>query len=460
MQKLTKYHKRIKLTFIASAFCCCFLFAFLFNSVGSFAAEANYYEVKIAGEVAGSSNSKEKAEEALKEARAKLSREADSIVYVDSAFSIEAKNKAFAKTNSVEELSENIYVKLKEYADTNFTQAIMLSTGKYYILVDSTITAAEVLRALEKQGDADDEYTVTLSTQKVDTFTEITYQVEESDSMKPRIEELMEAEGLSRNAAANQLHKTVDIGFVDTLEIRSVYADKNAVLKGSAAIEQALVDNAIGIRISVMANYDEEFYAEAEYWSDDNLYEGRTEVEREAVPGIRNVNAIITSVNGRETGRQVLSQTVITDPVPEIIRTGAMPPPTFVVPLDNCFLSSGFGYRWGALHAGNDYACSYAEPIYASCPGVVEEVIHSWDGYGNNVVIRHDEHLQTRYAHMSETACEVGQQVQRYEVIGYAGSTGDSTGVHCHFEIILDGVQIDPFTYLDGGGYDYYYDEW
>ena len=460
MQKLTKYHKRIKLTFIASAFCCCFLFAFLFNSVGSFAAEANYYEVKIAGEVAGSSNSKEKAEEALKEARAKLSREADSIVYVDSAFSIEAKNKAFAKTNSVEELSENIYAKLKEYADTNFTQAIMLSTGKYYILVDSTITAAEVLRALEKQGDADDEYTVTLSTQKVDTFTEITYQVEESDSMKARIEALMEAEGLSRNAAANQLHKTVDIGFVDSLEIRSVYADKNTVLKGSAAVEQALADNAIGIRISVMANYDEEFYAEAEYWSDDNLYEGRTEVEREAVPGIRNVNAIITSVNGRETGRQVLSQTVITDPVPEIIRTGAMPPPTFVVPLDNCFLSSGFGYRWGALHAGNDYACSYAEPIYASCPGVVEEVIHSWDGYGNNVVIRHDEHLQTRYAHMSETACEVGQQVQRYEVIGYAGSTGDSTGVHCHFEIILDGVQIDPFTYLDGGGYYYDDDEW
>ena len=460
MPKLTKYHKRIKLTFIASAFCCCFLFAFLFNSVGSFAAEANYYEVKIAGEVAGSSNSKEKAEEALKEARAKLSREADSIVYVDSAFSIEAKNKAFAKTNSIEELSENIYVKLKEYADTNFTQAIMLSTGKYYILVDSTITAAEVLRALEKQGDADDEYTVTLSTQKVDNFTEITYQVEESDSMKARIEDLMEAEGLSRNAAANQLHKTVDIGFVDTLEIRSVYADKNAVLKGSAAVEQALADNAIGIRISVMANYDEEFYAEAEYWSDDNLYEGRTEVEREAVPGIRNVNAIITSVNGRETGRQVLSQTVISDPVPEIIRTGAMPPPTFVVPLDNCFLSSGFGYRWGALHSGNDYACSYAEPIYASCPGTVIEVVHSWEGYGNYVMIQHDEHLKTRYAHMSDTACEVGQQVQRYQVIGYAGSTGDSTGVHCHFEIILDGVAIDPFTYLDGGGSYYDDDEW
>ena len=45
-------------------------------------------------------------------------------------------------------------------------------------------------------------------------------------------------------------------------------------------------------------------------------------------------------------------------------------------------------------------------------------------------------------------------------MIGYVGSTGDSTGVHCHFEIIVDGVQVDPFTFLDGSGYDYYEDEW
>ena len=57
--------------------------------------------------------------------------------------------------------------------------------------------------------------------------------------------------------------------------------------------------------------------------------------------------------------------------------------------------------------------------------------------------------MQTRYAHMSELACTPGQKVSRYEVIGYAGSTGNSTGNHCHFEIIVDGVVIDPFVYLD-----------
>lgn len=460
MQKLTKYHKRIKLTYVISAFCCCFLLLFLFNSVGSFAASANYYEVKIAGKVAGYSNSKEKAEEALLMARNKLSQEASSIVFVDSAFSIEAKSKAFAKTDDVETLSESIYNELKEYTDTNYIQAVMLRSGDYYILVDSTMTATAVLRALEKTGDPEDEYTVNLASKKVDNFIEFSYQVEESVSMLQRIEAMMEAEGVSRNAAASALHKTVDIGFVDTLEILNVYTDKNAVFFGNDAVQKALDDSGIEISISTRVNYNEDFYAPAEYVEDENIYEGREETFREAVPGERNVDAIVTMINGKEVGRQILSQTVLSDPVPEIIHTGTLPPPTFVVPLDNCFLSSGFGYRWGSLHAGNDYACSYGEPIYASCPGVVEEVVHSWDGYGNNVVIRHDEHLKTRYAHMSETACEVGQEVSRYEVIGYAGSTGDSTGVHCHFEIIVDGVQVDPFTYLDGGGSDYYDDEW
>ena len=460
MQKLTKYHKRIKLTYVISAFCCCFLLLFLFNSVGSFAASANYYEVKIAGKLAGYSNSKEKAEEALLEARNRLSKEASSIVFVDSSFSIEAKNKAFAKTDNVEKLSESIYNVLKEYTNENYIQAVMLRSGNYYLLVDSTMTATAVLRALEKTGDPDDEYTVNLASKKVDSFIEISYQVEESESMRQRIEAKMEEEGVSRAAASSSLHQTVDIGFVDSLEIRNVYTDRDAVYQGNDAVEKALADNGIGIRISKTANYNEEFYAPAEYVADENIYEGRAETFREPVPGERNVDAIITMINGKEVGRQILSQTVLRDPVPEIIHTGTLPPPTFVVPLDNCFLSSGFGYRWGALHAGNDYACSYAEPIYASCPGVVEEVIHSWDGYGINVVIRHDEHIKTRYAHMSETACEVGQQVSRYEVIGYAGSTGDSTGVHCHFEIIVDGVQVDPFTFLDGSGYDYYEVEW
>ena len=127
---------------------------------------------------------------------------------------------------------------------------------------------------------------------------------------------------------------------------------------------------------------------------------------------------------------------------------GAVAPGTFVVPL-NGQLSSGFGWRWGALHKGNDYWCGYGEPIYASCGGVVIEAGWSEWGYGNYVLIQHDDHFVTRYAHMSSLNCTAGQTVSQYDVIGFAGATGDATGIHCHFEILVDGVPYDPNIYLN-----------
>ena len=65
------------------------------------------------------------------------------------------------------------------------------------------------------------------------------------------------------------------------------------------------------------------------------------------------------------------------------------------------------------------------------------------------VVIDHGNGLSTRYAHMCQVGCYVGQKVEQFEVIGYAGNTGDSVGVHCHFEIMVNEVPVDPFTYLN-----------
>ncbi|MBR3309584.1 MAG: peptidoglycan DD-metalloendopeptidase family protein [Lachnospiraceae bacterium] len=456
MRKLTRYHKRIKLTYAAAAFLCCFLLLFLFNT-SSFASGLDYYIVKIDGETVGTSNNRETAEQALADARIRLSKEADSIVYVDSKFTVEKEKRAFAKTEQAEELSDTIYTKLKEYTNLNYVQAIMLSSGAYSLTVDSQMTANRVLQALLNQYDTEDEYDVRLNTQKDGSFTGMTYELYDSLLMEQRIDEKMSTEGVTRSAALKELHKLESVGFVDTLEIRSVYTDSSAVFKADAAVNEALENgSALGVVTATVANYDEDYYAPVEYIYDDTMYEGQNEEEREAVAGNRNVTARIININGQESEREILSQTVYKEPVAQIVRSGTMTPPTFVQPLANCFLSSGFGYRWGSLHKGNDYACSYGEPIYASCPGTVIKAEESGDGYGNQVVIQHDDHLQTRYAHMSELACEVGQHVERYEVIGYAGSTGNSTGNHCHFEIIEDGVAIDPFVYLEGEGLDYY----
>lgn len=460
MKKITKYHKRIKLTFAAAAFLCCLLMLFLFNSVGSFAAQANYYVIKIDGNVVGTCNNKESAESALNEARKKLSKEADSIVYLDSKFTIEQEIKAFGKTDDPEILSDKIYEQLKEYTDLNYVQAFCLATDSYYIMVNDSLTATKVLRALEAQYDKDNEYTVNLVSKQNDDYTELTYEIVNSAEMEKRIIDLMEKEGLTKSAADVTLHQLKKVSFSDSFQISQVYTDKSSVYSGDAAVKKVLNDgDSIGVCTTILSNYDEEFNLPIQYIEDNSMYEGQYVVEYDGTSGTRNVTAYISYENGKEKGRSILQQTVYTEPTAEIIRTGILPSPEFVVPLENCFISSGFGYRWGSLHTGNDYACGYGEPIYASAPGYVETVTHSNEGYGNNVVIRHDDHLQTRYAHMSETACEEGQYVQRFEVIGYAGSTGNSTGNHCHFEIIQDGVAINPFVYLEGEGLESYPDE-
>lgn len=117
-------------------------------------------------------------------------------------------------------------------------------------------------------------------------------------------------------------------------------------------------------------------------------------------------------------------------------------------------VASGFGYRIDPLykdyrlHAGLDFAAPVGTPIYATSDGVVQTAGFNTDGYGNKVVINHGYGYQTLYGHMVRVKAKVGQSVKRGEVIGYVGSTGKSTGPHCHYEVIKRGVKVDPVYYF------------
>jgi murein DD-endopeptidase MepM/ murein hydrolase activator NlpD len=98
-------------------------------------------------------------------------------------------------------------------------------------------------------------------------------------------------------------------------------------------------------------------------------------------------------------------------------------------------------------HPGIDLHASYGDPIYACRAGTV--VSAGWEGgYGNAVVIDHGGGMATLYAHQSRMAVSAGQQVSAGQVIGYIGSTGDSTGPHLHFEVRINGNPVDPAPYL------------
>ena len=110
--------------------------------------------------------------------------------------------------------------------------------------------------------------------------------------------------------------------------------------------------------------------------------------------------------------------------------------------------TSGYGWRWGRPHTGLDIALKTGDKIYAAFDGVVR-VAKFNGGYGNMVLIRHYNNLETLYGHMSEIKVKPGQKVKAGEVIGLGGSTGRSTGPHLHFECRLLYACLDPEWIVD-----------
>jgi murein DD-endopeptidase MepM/ murein hydrolase activator NlpD len=124
--------------------------------------------------------------------------------------------------------------------------------------------------------------------------------------------------------------------------------------------------------------------------------------------------------------------------------------PKAVLPVQGARLTSGFGARWGTLHAGIDLAAPMHTPEYAAMDGVVLEAGPA-SGFGLAVYIQHANGDVTVYGHMDSILVEAGQVVKAGETIALLGNRGQSTGPHLHFEVHIggiDGQKVDPIPYL------------
>ncbi len=135
------------------------------------------------------------------------------------------------------------------------------------------------------------------------------------------------------------------------------------------------------------------------------------------------------------------------------VRTGA-PAPKFMaewVRPATGPLSSVYGARWGTTHYGLDIASAYGSPIMAASGGTVE--FSGWNGgYGKLVIINHGNGITTRYGHNSTLLVEVGDKVEAGEKIALTGSTGYSTGAHCHFEVRRGEDAVNPLPFMESRG--------
>jgi murein DD-endopeptidase MepM/ murein hydrolase activator NlpD len=116
-------------------------------------------------------------------------------------------------------------------------------------------------------------------------------------------------------------------------------------------------------------------------------------------------------------------------------------------------VASGFGYRvspWPEFHKGIDLAADYGQAVRASADGTVVWAGYEGGGFGNKVDIDHGNGYHTWYCHLSRIGVVSGQHVTKGETIAAVGSTGESTGPHLHYQVMLNGAAIDPEPFLNG----------
>ena len=178
--------------------------------------------------------------------------------------------------------------------------------------------------------------------------------------------------------------------------------------------------------------------------------EGEVVIVNDGKDGEKCIEYKITKINGEITRKDVIWETVNTDPVDAVkaigikevdVVTGSYRRPYYGI------VSSRFGTRGEKQHAGIDYAGREGDPVLAADGGTVSFAGVS-GGYGNMVIIKHENDYETRYAHMSFAIVEAGQKVAKGDLIGAVGNTGNSTGPHLHFEVRIGGVPVNPEAYV------------
>ena len=266
---------------------------------------------------------------------------------------------------------------------------------------------------------------------------------------------VMEGDSISLIASKNNLTVAelcalnTDIGL--NIDSAIFPGDQIIVTKEEAVLE---------IRITRTVTWEEEIPFTTEKSSSSDYAFGTTKTIQEGEPGIRSITAQnVYDENGVLLEQQILSSEVVKEAVHRKIVTGTKLPSgivaqvgngTFIWPVPQYTYCS----RWySSGHKGVDICAPAGTPIYASSSGVVTKAGYeragAGTGYGNSIIINHGNGYSTLYSHCLSLTVSAGQAVSQGQLIGYVGSTGRSTGNHCHFEIRYNGKYLPPQNYFN-----------
>ncbi len=248
------------------------------------------------------------------------------------------------------------------------------------------------------------------------------------------------------------------------LTLNELYAMNPEIQEGHFGVGQQLVVSQAQPflqvkRVRTQVRYEEiPFKTTMEYSG--SMEFGKVKVTTPGVEGERRIVEEITEIDGIPVSIVTVENVVTREPVTQVSMAGTyissaginVQPGSgilmFPVPSNNG-LSRGFAGQYPA-HNGLDIRASYGVPIVAAENGVVVKALYTNVGYGIYCVIDHGGGMQTLYGHCSALAVSYGQYVSKGQVIAYIGSTGNSTGNHCHFEVIINNVRYNPWNYIGG----------
>ena len=307
-----------------------------------------------------------------------------------------------------------------KYVNENTVEAGFVEdlTIDYVYAVDTVMTTDEMRQALEANSTGETTYTV----QKGDTFNAIAY--------------------------ANDMS-------VSDLKALNPDTDINRLMIGDVLNVKELIP-VLSVQTVEHQVYTQSIDCPVETVEDSSMYKGTSKILTQGEPGEAQIEANVTYVNGYEREREILSNTTLREPTTTIKAVGTKEKPktastgSFSWPIRGK-INSYFGGRYifgsYSYHSGIDIAASYGAAIKAADGGTVTFAGYK-GSYGYLVIIRHDNGTQTYYGHNSKLLVSAGQKVYKGQQIAKAGSTGRSTGTHCHFEVRINGKAVNPLNYL------------
>ena len=513
MKKVSKYSRKMKLTFLKVATVVSVAGFIVVPTVGSNSQRIKNalqaYKVVVNDECMGYAASEEEANEAYLEARTRMNSDAQGVAYVDASIEVVKQNVSKVSFGPKEQLSDKIYEKLSdEVIVSNQVKAYTIRINDFTVTLASKEDVVKVLESVKGNYDTENQFQVSLKTETNGNMSVKMQNAKISALDVDTVSAVLDGETVKVSAVTESTvieDGVLAVGFAENVEIVestaspdniiSVDEAYNAITKekdeketytiqaGDCLYDIAIkygmtVDQLLALNEGMTINsliqpgdkivitvpkpelsvitvstetYEEAYDAPIEYIEDSSLYIGQTAVVSNGTPGYRQVDAVVTYKDGVPVSSQIINEKVISTPVAKVVRKGTTVAPTYIMPLTWYYYVSD-PYGWRAETGSFHGGIDYAAPVNTTVRASRSGYVSyaGWKGtYGNCIEITHPDGHMTRYAHLNSIAVSYGQQVSQWETIGYVGSTGFSTGYHLHFEIIIGGVQVNPNNWLN-----------